>query len=148
MTAQAPQQSRRSKHARDAGSARDHPRRLQILGLVESLPGISIQGVAERLDLSRRATDYHVGWLCREERLSCRRHGRRTSLFVRGQEPDQPPTAMERSTVERRVWELARLTPPLTHERIGKMMGLSRSRITHILTRLRREGDCGKAPSS
>lgn len=58
-----------------------HPRRAELLRLVQASPGLSIQGIARRLQVPRTSLRYHLEFLLRKRILEARPEGREVQLF-------------------------------------------------------------------
>lgn len=116
-----------------------HPGRRSILDAVTANPGISVGGLARLLGKARPPVDYHVRVLARHRLLVRRRYGGTTALFP----PDAIARADERRVQRLRHPSLQRLLRVVEEEqadatqaRLASRMGLSQSRVSHLLLEL------------
>jgi DNA-binding transcriptional ArsR family regulator len=120
----------------------DHVVRAKIVEAVNADPGVNANTIARRLGLARGVAMYHLAVLERERVLNCVRPGRQRHYFPRG---TLAPREMMKISLLRRahaedLYRIVAESPGIGAGELARRLGVSASRVTHLVDRLAREG--------
>lgn len=115
------------------------PLRARILALIAETPGITPTHVRERASVSWATLYHHLAALRDAQQVHMVKEGRRTRLFVAGQQPRHPLPPVLKGTRRRVAETIARLgsAPPAL---VAKEAGVSRRMAYYHVNRLQEQG--------
>lgn len=120
----------------------EHPRRAQILQLVQTEPGIHFQDLGRRLTLGRGTLEHHLRKMVAANLLTKVRHGGYACYFPKGAVDRRLMAAapLLRSASGRSILTTVRERPGLSGRQIALELGLSQSTVSYHLRRLEQAG--------
>lgn len=120
----------------------EHPRRAQVLQLVQAEPGVHFQDLARRLGIGRGTLEHHLRKMLAAGLLAKVQHGGYACYFPKGavdrRVMDTAP--LLRSTGGRAVFDAVRSQPGRSGRELALALGLSQSTVSYHLRRLQEAG--------
>ena len=120
----------------------DHPRRAQVLQLVQAEPGIHFQDMARRLDMGRGNLEHHLRKMLAAGLLTKVQNGGYACYFPKGSTDHKVMQAAPvlRSQGGRAVFDAVRANPGASSRDLAVALGLAPSTVSYHLKRLQDAG--------